>query len=219
MTIATVANDALQEDISPKQTHLIRHTYRLIGAKGMSRVTLQDIADAAGVSKAVIVYYFKTKEALVLKTMRWVLAQVAERIEQTMTNEEAPAERVRAMIEAIFVDAKRNRNFYLAYTDLVNYAAHESSFHELNTTMSSIVNSFYAEVIRSGAGQGAFQVEDVEQAATVMRAIVDGIFLLWLQEKDWSGTHAYYKELCSKAVLTYLCLEVPSSAHRKGRIG
>lgn len=37
--------------ISPKQVQLIRRTYRLMGAKGADRLTLQDVADAARVSK------------------------------------------------------------------------------------------------------------------------------------------------------------------------
>ena len=203
MTHESVAG-TLQEDIGSKQEHLIRHTYRLIGSKGMHRVTLQDVADAAGVSKAVIVYYFKTKENLVLSTMRWVLAQVAERIRAATAQAAAPESKVRAMIDAIFIDPTRNRNFYLAYIDLVEYSARVDSFNELSTTFRSIVDSMYAEVIALGVMKGAFRVRDVTDAAMVVRAVIDGLFVRWLQEDDWKTTHAAYKATCTHTLLVYL---------------
>ncbi|HEY4584084.1 MAG TPA: hypothetical protein VIH32_00515 [Acidimicrobiia bacterium] len=30
------------------------------------------------------------------------------------------------------------------------------------------------------------------------------MFLQWLQESDWKGSHSRYRERCERAVLTYL---------------
>lgn len=196
--------DALHEALPAKQVHLIRQTYRLIGSKGMHRTTLQDVAHRAGVSKAVIIYYFKTKENLVLTTMRWVLAQVAARVDSAIAAADQPEEKVRAMIDAIFVDARRNRDFYLAYTDLVANSARNDRFNKLSLTFRSIVNGQYAELIRAGVDGGAFQVGDVDEAAMGVRALLDGIFLQWLEEEDWRGLHGAYKATCTRAVLAYL---------------
>jgi AcrR family transcriptional regulator len=194
----------LPVEISPKQVQLIRRTYRLMGAKGADRLTLQDVADAARVSKAVIVYYFKTKENLVLTTMRWVLSQVVERIRQALTGAATAEEKVTAMIDAIFIDPKRNRNFYLAYLNLIDQAARHRRFNELSTTFRSIVDGQYAEVVEAGIAEGTFRQHDAQQAAMVVRAIVDGLFLQWLQERDWQQLHGTYKEVCRQAILAYL---------------
>jgi AcrR family transcriptional regulator len=194
----------LRDDVSEKEERLIRHTYRLIGAKGMQRTPLQEVADSAGVSKAVVIYYFKTKENLVLRTMRWVLAQVAVRVSAAIAAAPTPEEKVRAMIDAIFVDANRNRDFYLAYTDLIAHAARNDRFNELSLTFRSIVNGQYAEVIQSGVDRGAFVAPNVDEAAKGVRALIDGLFLQWLEEEDWRGLHAAYKALCARSVLAYL---------------
>ena len=203
-TLDAVSHEVLQEDVSSKQEHLIRHTYRLIGDKGMHRMTLQDVADSAGVSKAVIVYYFKSKDNLVLRTMRWVLGQVAHRIRRATEKADSPEAKITAMIDAIFIDADRNRNFYLAYTDLVDYAVRKDDFQDLSTTFRSVINTLYADIIRSGLEDGSFQAPDADVAATVVRAIIDGLFLQWLQEERWRSLHASYKRTCSDTVLTYL---------------
>jgi len=170
----------------------------------MKRLTLEDVADDAGVSKAVIVYYFKSKENLVLRTMRWVLAQVADRIGEAMAPVATPEAKVGAMIDAIFVDPVRNRNFYLAYTALVEYAARAERFAELSGAFHSIVEATYAEVIRQGIEQDTFEARDIDEGAKVVRAIIDGLFIQWLQEADWRGTHQDYKEICTRALLSYL---------------
>lgn len=198
-------HEALQEDVPSKSEELIiRSTYRLIGSKGMHRLTLQDVADSTGLSKSTVIYYFKTKENLVLTTLRWVLVQVTRRIREVVSQVGSPDDRVRAMIETIFIDPLRNRNFYLAYIDLIEYSARAHSFKNLSLTFRANINAMYAEVIHLGTIEGTFRVGDAEEAAAVVRGVIDGLFLQWLQEPDWRGTHASYRDTCTHAVLSYL---------------
>jgi AcrR family transcriptional regulator len=196
-------HEALKEEFAPAAEALVRAAYRLIASKGIERTTLQDIADAAGVSKALAVYYFKTKENILLAAIRWVLGRVAERMTSVVDSVEAPEEKVHAMVDAIFVDPRRNRDFYLAYTALIGEAARNERFNELNVTFRSIMNAAYAGLIRSGAGT-VFTVDSVEEAAMGVRALIDGLFLQWLEETEWMELHGRYKALCGNAILRYL---------------
>jgi len=203
-------HDALAEELAQPQEALVRAAYRLIGSKGIERTTLQDIADAAGVSKALAVYYFKTKENILLAAIRWVLGRVAERMTGVVDSVEAPEEKVHAMVDAIFVDPRRNRDFYLAYTALIGEAARNERFNELNVTFRSIMNAAYADLIRSGEGT-VFVVDSVEEAAMGVRALIDGLFMQWLEESDWIELHDRYKERCARAILRYLGVAEGSS--------
>lgn len=194
----------LQDDLSDKKVHLIRSAYRAIGKKGVHGISLQDVADVAWVSKGVLNYHFKSKENLVLATMRWALLRTAERMDRAVTGAGTPPQQVREMIGAIFVRADANREFYLIYLDLVDHAARFGDFHKLSATFQGIVNTFYADVIDAGVQQGAFEVADVEEAAKVVRAIIDGLFVQWIQENDWKTLHPAYKDTCTRAVLSYL---------------
>jgi TetR/AcrR family fatty acid metabolism transcriptional regulator len=197
-----IAGGATLDGVLPaKQEALVRHAYKLFAAKGLQRVTMQDIADAAGVSKAIIVYYFKTKEDLVLRTMEWALARVAARIRETVESVEGPEAKVRAMIDAIFVDARQNRRFYIPYAELIAHGARNDRFNELGATFRSIMNALYAEVIRSSSRE--LSTSAVDELAMGVRAIIDGFFLQWLSETDWEREHAHYKEMCTRAVLVY----------------
>ena len=183
---------------------LIRAAYRLFGEKGVHRVPLEEIAEQAGLSKGLVLYYFKTKENLVLATMRWALDQTAERVRKAMGSALSPEGRVLAMIDGIWSGAETNRRFYLLYLDLAGHAARLHNFTQLSAAFRSAENTLYAEVIAGGVAAGAFGVEDPEEGAVALRAIIDGLFLQWLQEEDWERLHPWYRETCKRAALAYL---------------
>ena len=206
-TQAAAARDGetlLEEQHPARQLQLIRTTYRVMGERGVDRASLREIAEAAGMSKGLILYYFKTKENLVLATMRWALSETADRIWRAMAAARTPEDKIVAMVDAIFIEPEANRRFHVAYLDLVGYAARKQTYMELRATFDGIVNSLNADVIRSGTAQGAFVVDDVDEAAMALRALVDGLFLQWLQEDDWRGQHGRYRDVCKREALQLL---------------
>lgn len=186
---------------SAKQEELLRVAYRLMATKGMHRMTLQDVADAAGMSKANVVYHYKTKEDLVLRSMQWVLERVTARIVEATSSATGRDAKIRAMIDAIFVDPQRNRNFYIVYAELIAHSSRNGRFAELNSWFREIVNGQYAAVIGSTTRRSK---KSVAEAAMVVRALIDGLFLQWLEEPDWETRHAEYKNLCVRSILAYL---------------
>ena len=127
-----------------------------------------------------------------------------ERLRQSMAGAQTAEERLRAMLAVIWAEPEANRRFYVVYLDLVEYAAREHRFGELSQTFRDVVNSLYAEVIAAGVSEGAFRPGDLDETAAGTRAIIEGIFLQWLQEEDWRGLHVQYRAACKRAVLTYL---------------
>jgi len=197
------------EALAPKQARLIRSAYKVMGEKGMTHLSLQDVADEAGVSKAILPYYFASKENLTLLTMRWVLARVAQRIREAIEQVDTANEKVSAMIDAIFVSPESNRRFYLVFFDFLGYAARNDRFADVGATFHEICNGLYAEVIRLGQEEGVFREGDAYESAAIVRALVDGLFTQWIQDKDWEKTHAECREVCKRSVLTYLTAGAP----------
>jgi hypothetical protein len=38
----------------------------------------------------------------------------------------------------------------------------------------------------------------------VVRALIDGLFLQWLEEPDWQARHGEYKDLCVRSIIAVL---------------
>jgi AcrR family transcriptional regulator len=186
---------------SAKQEEVLRVAYRLMATKGMHRMTLQDVADAAGMSKANVVYHYKTKEDLVLTVMQWVLGRVADRVVAATASAKGRDGKIRAMIDAIFLDPKRNRNFYIVYAELIAHSSRNGRFAELNGWFREIVTGQYAAVIGSTTRRSK---KAVTESAMIVRALIDGLFLQWLEEPDWEARHEEYKNLCVRSIIAFL---------------
>jgi len=180
---------------------LLRVAYRLMATKGMHNMTLQDVADEAGMSKANVVYHYKTKENLVLTSMEWVLERVAARVAEATASVSGREAKVKAMIDAIFRDPRRNRTFYVVYAELIAHSCRNGRFAEVNRRFRAIVIGEYEAVIRSTDGKSP---RTVAREAIVVRALIDGLFLQWLEEPDWEERFQEYKDLSVRSILAFL---------------
>jgi AcrR family transcriptional regulator len=167
-------------------------------------MSLQDVADEAGVSKALLLYHFGTKNALLFAAMKWALERTAERIRDEMASEGTSEEQIAALVDAIFIEPQANREFYLFYLDLIEHAGRVPSFGGLSKMLDDIINGLYREVIADGKAEGVFDVVDVDVAARHMRALIEGTFLQWIQTEDWRRDHGVWKEQCREALLRLL---------------
>ena len=192
------------EQRSAREIDIIRSTYRMMARLGSHRLTLIDIAAEAGVSKALLLYHFGTKDVLLYTTMQWALERTADRIRRRLEPQMTGAEAMTALIDAVFVDADANRDFFLFYLDLVEHAARVPQFGELFAMLTEIINGLYAEVIEAGAQDGSFQVAHPDLAARDMRSLIEGTFLQWMQTDDWRGNHHLWRDSCRGAILALL---------------
>jgi AcrR family transcriptional regulator len=197
------------KQFSPHEIRLVRGTYAAMARQGAQQISLRGIAKELGVSPALLVYHFGSKDNLLIETMHWALAATVSRIQGKIAGVEDPEAALAALMDAVFVGARENRDFHLIYMDLVQYAVRHESFNTLSVLLQRHINDTYALVIRQGIEAGVFETTDVDVAARHVRAIVEGGFLQWLQTDDWEQTHAALQRDCHEAILRLL---VPRAA-------
>jgi AcrR family transcriptional regulator len=183
---------------------ILRSAYRTMSRRGSPRMSLQEVADEAEVSKALILYHFGTKDALLFEAMKWALERTEERIRGGLESSDDPHDQIGTLIEAIFIEPEANREFYLFYLDLTEHAGRIPRFGEFSSMLSEIINGLFSEVISGGVRDGVFDVDDVDVAARHMRALIEGTFLQWMQTDDWRENHGAWKEQCREALLRLL---------------
>ena len=77
----------------------------------------------------------------------------------------------------------------------------ERRFAELNGWFREIMTGQYAAVIGSTTRRSK---KAVAEEAMVVRALIDGLFLQWLEEPDWEARHSEYKDLCVRSIIASL---------------
>jgi TetR/AcrR family transcriptional regulator len=90
--------------------------------RGMSGARMQEIADEAGVNKALLHYYFRSKERLSLAVFRGAIDQILPRVYQILGGEGSLEEKVRQVIEV-------ELEFFCAHPYLPAYVVNEINYH------------------------------------------------------------------------------------------
>ena len=183
---------------------LIKAAYKVMARDGVHRVPLQQISTEAGVSKGLLIYHFQTKDGLVLAALEWVLDATEARIRKRLADSDDPAGAISNVIDAVWVNPEANRDFFRFYLDGVEHQARSREFDQFADKGRSIMNTFYRDVIVAGVDAGVLEVEDPTVAAIQMRALIEGMFLQWLQTSDWRTNHPQYKEHCRQALFRVL---------------
>jgi len=198
------AKQFVQEYEDQRRHELIKATYFEVAEKGYSAVTLQDIATRAGVSKGATLYYFATKEDLFLGALEWLVEVIHRRIHEVVAAVDDPVEKLKAALNAVFANAQESRQFFLAYTDFISIGTRNKRFHDLNAQFYRGCCSHDREIIECGIKAGVFRQVDVEEASSMMRALVDGFMLQWFFSSE--ATFDDYHRRCERIMLDYLTL-------------
>src|SRR5215471_4158275 len=199
---------------SERRLALLKAAFREVGEKGFSDVTLEDIAERAGVSKGVTLYYFDSKEDLFRSLFSWLIDSIQDRMRQAVAQADQPVEKIRALVALIFPSPSRNRAFFRAYVDFCGLAARRESFRSIGERFYSGCRVIDQGIVDEGMRRGRFVVRDAGEAAATVRAIFDGLMLQWLTEKDPEGTFAAYRDRCERQLLAYLL--APPGMREKG---
>ncbi len=194
---------------------LLKAAFREVAEKGFSEVRLEDIAQRAGVSKGVTLYYFDSKEDLFRQLFGWLIDSIHARMREAVAAAEHPVQKLRALVALIFPSPSKNRAFFRAYVDFCGLAARRETFREIAERFYAGCREIDRGIVEEGMRQGAFMVRDAGEAASTLRAIFDGLMMQWLTERDPEGTFATYRERCERELLGYLVGAQP--ARERGR--
>lgn len=93
-----------------RRHQLIEATIRTIAEHGLSRVTLAKVANAANMSPGIVNFYFKSKEQLLLETLKEMEQEYGARVCAAIGKDEEPGKILLHLIDALFDPAIFNRN-------------------------------------------------------------------------------------------------------------
>src|SRR5262245_64565294 len=102
-----MARDALKE---ARRIQLMEATIDCIAARGFADLTLADVAKAAGLSVGIVNFYFRSKDVLLIETLRHLVEDYIQHSNENIHNAgPSAAAQVEAMIESDFHRAVANR--------------------------------------------------------------------------------------------------------------
>lgn len=187
-----------------KRKQILYAAFEAVAEHGYDSVTLQTIADHAGVSKGVVHYYFDNKEAVLTDLLDWLTAKIYEKEQAAVSQAQGASQMLEAYLGSVFVSARENRKFYRVYLDFLARASQIPAFREINGRFYRNCASISSAIIAAGQEEGIFERGvKADEAAPAMRALIDGNLIQWLMS-DRDDLHAIYRDGCHRAILKLL---------------
>jgi len=156
------------EDLGSTRTRIIKAAETVVRTKGVARLTLTEVAEAAGVSKGGLLYHFPSKDALIKGMLSYAIDVFEAAVERHCAEDKEPGAWLRGYVMATFAEpGTETHEESLTWAAIMASAANNPSllapFQEAQT-------KWAAQLAADGADPVATQV---------IRLAVDG---LWFQE-------------------------------------
>ncbi|QJY46082.1 TetR/AcrR family transcriptional regulator [Pseudonocardia broussonetiae] len=164
------------------ENEIYEHATRLFAEKGFASTTLQDIADALGVTRPAVYYYFKTKEEILARLVGEITQAAATDLgEMTGRADVSPTERLKAItrlnVTRIGGQAARFRLLIKSESELPDDIAH--AHREARRQ----VLAAFVRVVREGVERGDFRPIDPRTGALGVIGLCNWV-AWWYQEGD-----------------------------------
>ncbi|WP_240613612.1 TetR/AcrR family transcriptional regulator [Pueribacillus theae] len=117
------------EDIRKGQ--VIEAAKKCIVDKGLSNLSMKDIAKEAEVSTGIIYHYFKNKEDVLLQVLKESFRSSHEQVMETVEPLETPEEKLTKHLENINSVPKENPDFYLLLMNYLGEAKHHPEIKKI----------------------------------------------------------------------------------------
>ena len=167
--------------IAPRRrAEIIEATFFCIALKGYSNITMQDIADSAGVSKGVIHYYFRNKEELFLSVFEKLIGDLDAHIARRVAQADTPPEQIRAVIGAVFEKIRGNKKFQIVLLDFWAHSTRNATLKKVNASQYSRYRHLLKKIIADGIKQGQFRKCDPGQLASTLIGMIEGLLIQWV---------------------------------------
>jgi len=162
-----------------RRDQLVDSAIQLIAEQGHARASLSRIAKQAGVSKAALLYYFKTKDDLLDAVLARVLGGLKAQIESSVRSTVDP-------VDAVFAYLRSMVTYFTANPAHVRVIAEAPAIAELagHRDVRADPDRWLplAELLAAAQKSGQLRDFDTKSVAILIGGAVDGLVGQWLAE-------------------------------------
>ncbi|MFF4029159.1 TetR/AcrR family transcriptional regulator [Streptomyces sviceus] len=159
--------------VAERRGELLRAAIEQIEARGVAAVRIADVASALGVSNALVLYHFSTKEKLVAAAFTYAAEEDLARLRKLLGRRTSALRRLRSAVRwyAPTGQAKGWRLWIEGWA----VALREPALQEVTRDLDRRWKAALTEVIAEGVAAGEFRCPDPEATALRLTALLDGL--------------------------------------------
>ena len=161
-----------------RREQLIKATINCVAKRGFSATTMADITSEAGLSLGIVNLHFKSKEKLLLETLKYLAEEYRNQWEKTLEKAgPAPASKLAALVELDFskaiCDRKKLAVWFAFWGETRSRPIYMKTCAEYDSHYVQVEAELFAEMLRDDDSNR----HDPQILATTLDAMVDGLWL------------------------------------------
>jgi TetR/AcrR family transcriptional repressor of bet genes len=181
-----------------RRVQLIEATIASIARRGFADTTLAHVADKAGLSRGIVNFYFKSKEELLVETLRYMAGEYEQFWTAAVARAGAdPAARLLATIDADFDPAITSRKRVTVWYAFWGEARWRPEYARICSHLSDVYFVQTRATCQAVIDAGGYQELDAGAVARALNAMIDGMWLDLLINPD-GLTRAEAKRVCHR---------------------
>jgi len=161
-----------------RRRQLIEATIDGIARKGFAELKIADVAAEAGLSVGIVNFYFKSKDALLIATLKHLVGEYEQAMQQILARAgKTAAAQIDAMIEADFARTQANRKQVTVWYAFWGETRWRPEFLKMCADLSSSFQKSTTDSFQALIDEGGYQGLDAGLIARGFNAMIDGLWL------------------------------------------
>jgi AcrR family transcriptional regulator len=160
-----------------RTAQVLRAARACIVTLGYERVTMRDIAEAAGVSTGTVVHYFRDKESVLEAALLSKIQETGIAFRAALAGATSARERLERLVEASLPASDEVRDEWRLWLTFWGEATRNPRLRAVSERQHQRWSRFLGKIVREGVAASEFAPLDPDATATQIAALIDGLAL------------------------------------------
>jgi AcrR family transcriptional regulator len=178
---------APRPDVSEKRrTEIVEAAAHVFSEKGFDGARMDDIVQETGLSKGLLYWYFKSKDAIIIALLERLLRPELDRVHALAETPGSARQRLLAFAESMVKDIERMQRLMPITFEFYSVAFRNKIMKRTFREFFRIFTEGIQRVIEQGISIGEFRKVDSRMTALALMAAFEGNLLLWVFDRSLS---------------------------------
>ncbi|MER7173308.1 TetR/AcrR family transcriptional regulator [Streptomyces mesophilus] len=161
---------------APPREDVLAAAMAMVADGGLDQLTMAALGREVAMSSGHLLYYFKTKDELLLQTLEWSEGRLGERRRALLSGTSPVRERLDAYVDLYVPEGPRDPHWAL-WMEVWNRSPYADASVEAGRRQLAIEGAWHRDLVAllaEGISRGEFRPLDPERFALRLRALLDG---------------------------------------------
>ena len=164
-----------------RTAQIMQAAMQVIAQKGFTAARMDDIAEAAGLSKGTLYKYYNNKDALIKALIKMIMEEQFEMARQFLGAEGSMIEKLTNMAVATTIGMQAMPEMQSLFYEFFSQIGRNPDLKVMAEQLGENILDTMRNLVKQGIAQGEISAEtDIATAATLLVAVHEGLELLWM---------------------------------------